>query len=98
MSHDIRKINIGNSALVESTIIDYVQGGEAYTLAELGIVGPVTRVLFIEQVAFLPLASDPKGIVPIFQNNKIVLTSWPGSEIPSTVGINYVILAVIHGQ
>ena len=95
MSHTIRKINIGNSALAESTIIDYVQGGEPYTLAELGIVGPITLSFFLAQSTWIGnLASLIK---PRLVGANIILEINPSVELPSTVGLNYTFLAIVHG-
>jgi hypothetical protein len=95
MSHTIRKINLGNTALVESTIIDYVAGGEAYTLAELGLSGGINFIYFLEQATFD--ASLVNLIVPRLFNNKIILENAPAVEIPSTTGLNLTFVAIVHG-
>lgn len=95
MSHTIRKINIGNSALVESTIVDYVQGGENYTLAELGITGPIALAIFLSQASFV--GDRASTIKPRLLGGNIILDVSPAIELPSTVGLNYTLVAIVHG-
>jgi hypothetical protein len=95
MAHTLRKINLGNSALAESTITDYVSGGETYTLAELGIVTALQSVFFITQATFD--RSFVNQVVPRLLNNKVVLEIAPGIEIPTTAGINFTFVALVHG-
>lgn len=95
MSHTNRRTNIGNSALVESNIIDYTAGGEAYTLAELGITGPITGAFFLSQDTWI---GDIKGIIrPRLVGANIILEVGPSIELPSTIGLNYTFIAIVHG-
>lgn len=89
MSHTIRKINLSNSALVESTIVDYNAGGEAYTLAELGLTGALVSV------AFLAIIGQP-GFIPILQGGTVVIQARPGVEIQPTIGLNFSFVAIVH--
>lgn len=95
MSHTIRKINIGNSALVESTIVDYLRGGEPYTLLELGITGPLTLAVFLTPSSWVgDLASNLR---PRLLGGNVILDFAPGAELPNTVGLNFTFVAIVHG-
>jgi len=97
MSHTLRKVNLGNSALVEATIVDYVQGGEAFTLAELGLTGSLVNAIFLETV------NSP--YVPTLVGGKVVLNfsqigclGWlVGTEQPTQAGINFTFVAIVNG-
>lgn len=89
MSHILRKINLGNSVLAEATIVDYVAGGEAFTLAELGLTGNVVSV------AFLAIIGQP-DTRPVLQSGKVVLMVGHG-EMRSTTGVNFSFVAIVHG-
>src|SRR5258708_39265596 len=98
MSHTLRKINLGNSALAEIVIIDYPVGGEQFTLAELGLTGALQSVLFLKTYNANP------NINPVLVGGKVVLlgaeTTDPHSinpEIAPTVGLNFPFVAVVHG-
>jgi hypothetical protein len=91
MSHSLRKTNIGNSAIVEATIIDYVTGGEPFTLAELGLSGSLLSVAFL-------YVQGQNGLYPVLQGGKVVVNiSQYESEIASTVGLNLLLIAIVHG-
>ncbi len=94
MSHTLRKVNLGNSALAETTIIDYVQGGEPYTLAELGLTGGLVNVRQIESRSFD--GSLPNYVVSLV-GNKIRLENAPGIELPTTPGLNFTFYALVQG-
>jgi hypothetical protein len=97
MSHSLRTINLGNSALVEVTIIDYVQGGESFTLAELGLTGGVVSALFLTppNSAYVPVLSGGKVILNRSTNSGF---TWQiGTEQPSQAGVNFTFVAIIHG-
>jgi len=96
MSHTIRKVNLGNSALVEVTIVDYVQGGESFTLSELGLTGALVSAFF--------LTSPGSLITPVLSGAKVILNNSAlafifniGQEIASQVGLNYTFFAIVHG-
>lgn len=98
MSHSIRKANLGNSCVAEITIIDYVFGGETFTLAELGI---VTGVVSVSTITLNPISGTPGpsldvtlsgGTVKLMQKVTGDLT-----EQPTTLGLNFTFLALIHG-
>lgn len=91
MSHTLSKVNVGNNALVVVKIVDYVQGGEAFTLAELGLNGGLVNVLFISN-------TNPT-ITPKVVGGKVLLWNQ-GDLMPdmiSTVGLNYVFAAIVQG-
>ena len=94
MSHTIRKINLGNSALVEIVINDYVQGGEAFTLVELGLTGAIQSAIFLKSYNANP------NIVPELSGGKVLLfgNELPAlhPELPSTVGLNFPFVALVH--
>ncbi len=99
MSHTLRKINLGNSALAEIVIVDYVQGGEAFTLAELGLTGALQSVVFLKSYNANP------AINPSLVGGKVILNSqeffsaamFNNLELPSTVGLNFPFVALVHG-
>ncbi len=98
MSHTLRKINLGNTAFAEVVIVDYVAGGEAFTLAELGLTGALQSCLFLKTYNANP------NINPVLVGGKVVLkvaeTSDPSAinpEIPPTVGLNFPFVALVHG-
>lgn len=94
MSHTIRKINLGNTAFAEIVIVDYVQGGEVFTLAELGLTGALQSAVFLK-------AFNAQQIVPELSGGKVLLfaSELPAlhPELPSTVGLNFLFVAVVHG-
>lgn len=93
MSHTLRKANLGNSALVDCVINDYVQGGESFTLAELGLTGGIAAVFFIPV-----LGSDPSLFLVLTGGKLVLKSTFPTfSEIPSTPGVNYPFVAIVHG-
>lgn len=98
MSHTLRKVNLGNTALAEVVIIDYATGGEAFTLVELGLTGALQSVLFLKTYNASP------NINPALVGGKVVLlgaeTTDPHSinpEIAPTVGLNFPFVAIVHG-
>jgi hypothetical protein len=91
MSHTLRKVNLGNSALVQATIVDYATGGETFTLAELGLVGSLVSVTFLEIVGNHPLT-------PILQGGKVVLLQGATTELAPTVGVNFPLVAIVIGN
>lgn len=99
MSHTLRKTNLGNSAFCIVTIVDYAVGGEAFTLAELGLTGSLQNIYFIRSDVFP--AQQP--LYPVFQGGKVVLsmsdTSQTGDvrEMPATTGLNFNFLALVQG-
>lgn len=92
MSHTLRKVNLGNTALVEASIIDYVAGGESFTLTELGLTGALVSVLFLA-----PALSPDLPLTPVLVANKVQLQYRPGIEIPATTALNYTFVAIVHG-
>jgi len=97
MSHTLRKINLGNTALAEVIIVDYAAGGEAFTLAELGLTGGVQSIVFLKTYDANP------NIQPRLVGNKVQLldlTQPDGTmpEITPQVGINFPLVALVHGQ
>lgn len=98
MSHTLRKVNLGNSALVEVTIVDYVQGGEAFTLAELGLTGSVTGIVFLTQPNSLYVPSLVSGKVVLnFSTTAPVLMWSVGTEQPTQTGVNFTFVAIVNG-
>lgn len=95
MSHTLRTVNLSNSVLAESVIIDYVQGGETYTLAELGIVTALQSIFFLLPATYFD--DGTRNIIPRLSGGKIILEIGPGIEIASRVGINFKFAAVVHG-
>lgn len=92
MAHTIRKVNVGNTAFCDVVITDYVQGGESFTLAELGLTGAVTRIFL-----FRPYLT---GLwAPVVVGNAIKLMDPSLSyESPATVGINFPVVALVTGN
>lgn len=99
MSHTLRKVNLGNSALVEVTIVDYPHGGEAFTLAELGLAGALQSVVFLKSYNANPQVN------PQLVGGKVLLNSqeffsqamFDNLELPTTVGLNFTFVALVHG-
>lgn len=92
MSHTLRKVNLGNTALADIVITDYVQGGESFTLAELGLVTGVSRIFLFEPIGGIGTWR------PVVVGNLIKLMDPPNTyEAPSTVGINFPIVAMVTG-
>jgi hypothetical protein len=95
MSHSLQKVNVGNNALVVVKIIDYAVGGEAFTLAELGLTGSLVDVLFISN------GVQGQVITPKLVGAKVQLGAPTGNsawgEIPATTGINFVFAAIVQG-
>lgn len=95
MSHTLRKVTFNNTAFADTTIVDYVQGGEPYTLAELGLTGGVSFVFFLSENSW----SANSQIHPRFDGiNKVILEDAPGHELASTVGLNLRLVGIIHGN
>lgn len=94
MSHSLQKVNVGNNALVVVKILNYVQGGESFTLVELGLTGSLVDVIFL-------MSQDQTTITPMLVGSKVLLgaptsnTAW--GEIASQVGINYIFVAIVQG-
>jgi hypothetical protein len=99
MAHTLRKVNLGNSALAQVVITDYVQGGEAFTLAEFGLTGPLTGV------DFLAIIGQNSNITPVFVTPNLVKLLLPspaiaatlGPEQSTTSGLNYKFIAIVTG-
>lgn len=91
MSHSLQKVNIGNNALIICKIIDYVQGGESFTLGELGLTGSLTTVIFLtdQNVAIRPKLVGAK--VQLFAGGDLL------GDMPNTSGLNFVFCAVAQG-
>jgi hypothetical protein len=97
VSHTTRKINLGNTALVDITVVNYTQGGEAVTLAEFGLVTGLAGVYIL---ACPGNELDGYGLATAaLVNGKIVIYQRPdmGLEAPTTVGLNFGILALVRG-
>lgn len=91
MSHTLRKVNLGNTALCDITIVNYVQGGEAFTLAELGLTGAVAGIFLFQGIA-------PTLWTPVVAGNLVKLMDPSLSyEAPATAGINFPICALVRG-
>jgi len=67
MSHTIRKLNLGNTALAEIVIVDYIHGGETFTLAEFGLTGTLQSALFLK-----PYNAN-QSIIPELSGGKVLL-------------------------
>lgn len=95
MSHSLQKVNVGDNALAVVKVINYVSGGESFTLTELGITGSVTDVIFL-------MSQDQTGIVPQYVGGGIVKLGAPTStsawgELPTTNNLNFVFVAIVQG-
>lgn len=90
MSHSLSKVNVGNNALAVVKVINYTQGGEQFTLAELGLTGSVTDIIFIV---------DPSStILPQYIGSGTVkLNSCLALEVPTTTNLNFVFAAIVQG-
>lgn len=98
MSHSLQKVNVGDNALVIVKIINYVNGGESFTLAELGLTGSVVDVIFLlsQDQQAVPMAITPQlagGVVKLGQPTGN--SAW--GEIASQTGINFVFVAIVQG-
>lgn len=98
MSHTIRKVNLGNSCLADVTIIDYVAGGETFTLAELGL---VTGIVSVSTVVMNLVSGASNSNIDVTLSGGVVKlmqkVSGDTTEQPTTVGLNFSFLAFIHG-
>lgn len=98
MSHNIRKANLGNSCIAEITIIDYVFGGETFTLAELGL---VTGVVSVSTIPLNPISGAPSPNLDVTLSGGTVrlMQKVTGDTVeqPTTIGLNFTFLALIHG-
>lgn len=95
MSHTLRKTNLGNSAFCQVVIVDYATGGEAFTLAELGLTGSVVNIFFIQADVF----PNQQPLYPVFSGGKVFLSYKPDQvqEILPTTGLNFTFLALVIG-
>jgi hypothetical protein len=95
MSHSLQKLNVGNNAFVVAKIIDYPAGGEAFTLAELGITSLVDLIFLLNNSTF-----NGNGPIPILSGAKVLLTFSGGSkeEIPPQIGINFIFVVIAIGS
>ncbi len=97
MSHSLSKVNIGNNAVVICKIINYVAGGESFTLVELGLTALVD-VLFIlsqdQQALSMPITPRLVGSV-VQLGTPTGNSAW--GEIPTTSNLNFVFVAVVQG-
>lgn len=83
-------------AVVNTTIINYATGGEAFTAAELGMVA-VGAVLFM----MVDPTQNSLGamLLPILVGGKVKLINTATlAEVAPTAGLNAVITAVIYGN
>lgn len=96
MSHTTRKVNLGNTALAEVVITNYVQGGEAFTLAEFGLTGGLVRVIFLAVVGaqLTPVFVAP-NLVKLFQPTGCDPSQ--AQELPTTNNLNFLFCAIIDG-
>jgi hypothetical protein len=96
MSHALNKVNIGNNAVVVCTILNYVQGGESFTLAELGLTGSLIDIIF--------LFSDAQScgqMFPVLSGGTVTMRTCKeiaSPEIPSTNNLNYTFVAIVVGS
>ena len=96
MSHTFSKLNVEQFVPASLTIIDYTSGGEAVTLNELGAAG-IDGAIFGQ----VPPAQNSLGVplFPILNAGKVVLIRFVGgvpTEIPTTVGLNALVFALVH--
>jgi hypothetical protein len=98
LSHTIRFVNLGNSALAQVTIPNYVNGGETFTLAEFGITGSLINVYF---VGIVDRTGTPAPYFPFLVGASLHLLNRPGTdltnEIATTNGLNFTFLALVQG-
>lgn len=95
MSHSLRKVNLGNSALCSIMINNYAgDGGEQFTLAELGLTGSVVAVVVMGVDVF----SNPNNYnVEYVGGGKIRVIVRPGLEAPATTAMNLFFTAMVQG-
>lgn len=98
MSHSLRKANLGNTCIAEVTIIDYTVGGETFTLAELGL---VTGIVSVSTIPLTQISGTPApNLTPSLSGGVVKLmqkVTGDTLEQPTTVGLNFTFLALIHG-
>jgi hypothetical protein len=92
MSHTLRKVNLGNTALAEITIVDYSQGGESFTLGEFGLANGLVGVIIlsVQGSTLTPVFVAPNLI-------KLLLPITPDQEQPTTIGLNFTFVAIVNG-
>jgi len=96
MSHALNKVNIGNNAVVVCTILNYVQGGESFTLAELGITGSIVDIVFL-----FSDAQSTGQIFPVLSGGIVTMRTCKeiaSPEIPATAGLDYTFVAIVIGS
>jgi hypothetical protein len=81
--------------MIQTTIVNYTQGGEAYTAAEFAVNGVVGVLL-----GQVPASANSLGVplFPILDGGKVKLFQFSGgspAEIPTTNTLNAVITALI---
>jgi hypothetical protein len=97
MSHSLAKVNIGNNAVAIVTIVNYAVGGEAFTLAELGITA-------LHDVAFILTATAGVTLIPQYAGGGMVKLVSPSThagalgEIPATTALNFTFCALVMGS
>jgi len=91
MSHTLRKVNLGNTALADILIVNYAQGGESFTLAELGLTGSITSIFLFQGIGVADWT-------PVVSGGTVKLMDPTLSyEAPTQNGINYPIVALVRG-
>ena len=99
MSHTLSKVNLGNNALAAILIQNYVQGGETFTLAELGLTS-VTGVYLIplNSLQGVPLPMEYDLVLGSGGSVKLMSkASGDTQECSTTTGLNYGFLALVVG-
>lgn len=95
MSHTIDPVSGSNLRFVQPTIVDYVTGGESFTAAEFQV-EQILGVLLGE----VPANQNSLGVplFPLLNAGKVQLFRFVGGapvQIPSTVGLNAVVPAIL---
>ena len=92
MAHTTRVVNLGNTAIAQITITNYVVGGESFTLGEFNLTGSITGVSILQNLM------SSTDIVPVVSGNFLLLKhSCNNAEIPTTNGINFSFLVIVIG-
>jgi hypothetical protein len=97
MSHITRSVNLGNTSLAVIQFVNYVAGGETFTLAEFGITGSLVSVytISISKLGGLNQEFDLSLSGAVIK----LLDRCSGDviECPTTIGLNYVVVVVVNG-
>lgn len=91
MSHTLRKVNLGNTALADIVIVNYAQGGESFTLAELGLTGSVTSIFLFQGIGVTQWTPVVSG------GNVKLMDPSLSYEAPAQAGINFPVVAMVRG-